>query len=115
VDETNTYNYALQALRRACIASNGAEKLESACLFRYYELAEKGPIRVSCVKCLSGSSQVRRLSLVYRLFLSFEKGRKFPRPFNFPGTEIMNYFLGILSEFLAKVIKCFSQSNGKKE
>jgi hypothetical protein len=67
----------------------------------HYELAEKGPIRVSYVKCLSGRSQVRRLALVYRLILSFEKGLKFP--YNFPGTEIMN-FRGILSEFLAKVI-----------
>ncbi len=31
----------------------------------HYELAEKGPIRVSCGKCLSGRSQVRRLAPVY--------------------------------------------------
>jgi hypothetical protein len=107
-------NCALQALRRAWIASNGAENLESACLFRYFELAEKGPICVSSAKCLSRRSQVRRLSLVYRSFLPFEKGLKFPLSFNFPGTEIMNYFLGILSEFWPKSSNFFHNQMAKR-
>jgi len=73
VDETNTQNRALQALSRGWIASNGLENLSTlqekyireCLLIMHYELAEKGPIRVSCGKCLSGRSRVRRLALVY--------------------------------------------------
>ncbi len=72
-------------------------------LILHYELAEKGPNGVSCVKCLSGRSQVRRLALVSRLFLSFEKGIKFPF-LQLPWDGNYEFFLGILCEFLAKVI-----------
>jgi len=67
---------------------------------------------------------VRRLWLFLSFFLSFfhsftdcfcplRSWLNFP-PFNFPGTEIMN-FRRILCEFLATVINFFSQPNGKKE
>jgi len=69
----------MQALRRAWIASNGLENLESACYYALRACWERPYPRELCEVSEHGREKpVRRLSLVYRLFLSFEKGIKFP-------------------------------------